>query len=55
METFITKEEYYKIVGTFKNYISACNKIYLNNSKSDDFYQGLLRGLELIEIFVIKD
>ena len=55
MEKFITKEEYCKIIDTFENYISTYNKIYPNNSKSNDFYQGLLRGLDLIETFVIKD
>ena len=54
-DKFITKYQYCKIIDLFNNYIQKHNEVFPNNPLSNEFYQGLIRGIELIEGLVIKE
>ena len=54
-DKFITKYQYCKIIDLFNNYIQKHNEVFPNNPLSNEFCQGLIRGIELIEELVIKE
>lgn len=50
----ITKEQYIEILDACEKYTKLYNKMF-NKPMSDDFQQGMLRVLDLIEPMVKKD
>ena len=52
-DKFITKYQFFKIIDLFNSYIQKHNEVFPNNPLSNEFCQGLIRGVDLIEKFVI--
>ena len=53
---FITRQQFCKIIDLFNIYRQKHDEVFPNKPLSNEFRKGLIKGLELIETYmVIKD